>query len=109
MWLKARRGGRSSRLCEGRRQLYASSPHREVRYIVWQLADPGEPEGERDKIGWYYELGLAISHARRTGSGTCVDAAAGLYYPRGPGQPSRWHVEWTNHDVYEGKAQETVS
>ena len=90
--------------------MYGSSPHREVRYVVWQLADPGEPEGERNKIGWYYELGSAISHARRTGPGTCVDAEAGICRDRGPGaRRSQWQVEWVNRNVYEGKAQETVS
>ena len=90
--------------------MYGSSPHREVRYVVWRLVDPGDPEGERDKLGWYYELGLAISQARRIGPGTCVDAEVGLCRDRGLGaRHSRWQVEWVNRNVYEGKAQDTMS
>jgi len=86
------------------------SPHKEVRYIVCRPGDPGDLEGEREKIGWYHHLGLAMSHADRTGPGTCVDAEGGTYYPNGPwGRRSRWEVEWINRNVYRGKGQTTVS
>ena len=86
------------------------SPHKEVRYIVCRLGDPGDLEGEREKIGWHHYLGFAMSHADRTGPGTFVDAEGGTYYPSGPyGQRSRWEVEWINHNVYRGKGQKTVS
>jgi hypothetical protein len=81
------------------------SPHKEVRYVVCRPAGPGEPEGEREEMGRHHELGLAISHARRTGPGTSVHAEGGTFYPSGPGgQHSRWHVEWINHNVYQTKA-----
>jgi hypothetical protein len=86
------------------------SPHKEVRYVVCRLGDPGDLEGEREKIGWHQELGFAMSHADRTGPGTCVDAEGGTYYPSGPcGQHSRWEVEWVNRDVYEGRGRKTAS
>ena len=69
------------------------SPHKEVRYIVCRPGDPGDLEGEREKIGWYPHLGLAMSHADRTGPGTCVDAEGGTYYPSGPwGRLSHRHL-----------------
>ena len=86
------------------------SPYKEVHYIVCRLGDPGDLEGERERIGWHHELGLAIRHADRTGPGTCVDAEAGTYYPRGLyGRRSRWEVEWINRNVYRGKGRKTVS
>ena len=86
------------------------SPHKEVRYIVCRLADSGDLEGGRERIGWHRELGFAMGHADRTGPGTCVDAEAGTYYPsRLYGRRSRWEVEWINRDVYRGKGQKTVS
>ena len=86
------------------------SPHKEVRYIVCLLEDPGDLEGERERIGCHHELGLAMGHADRTGPGTSVDAEGGTYYPGGPwGQRSRWEVEWINRNVYRGKGQKRVS
>jgi hypothetical protein len=86
------------------------SPHKEVRYIVCRLGDRGDREGEREEIGWHHYLGLAMSHADRTGPGTSVDAEGGTYYPSRPwGRRSRWEVEWINRNLYRGKGQTTVN
>ena len=77
---------------------------KEVRYIVSRLRDPDDLEGERERIGWYPYLELAKSQADRTGPGTFVDAEGGYYYgDSGYGRRTRWEVEWTNRDLYEGR------
>ena len=82
-----------------------SLPHRDVRYVVCRLGEPGEPEGEREEIGRHNELGLAINHANRIGPGLSVDAEVGVWHHRGPGaRRSRWHVEWINRNVYQAGA-----
>ena len=77
---------------------------KDVRYIVSRLKDPDDIEGERERIGWYPYLELAKNHADRTGPGTFVDAEGGTYYFGGPSaRHTRWEVEWTNCDLYEGR------
>ena len=86
------------------------SPHKEVRYIVCRLLNPDDPEGEREKLGSYPYLDLAINHANRTGPDAAVDAEGGTHYPGGPyGQCGRWEVEWVNRNVYRGKGRKTGS
>jgi len=77
---------------------------KEVRYIVSRLRDPDDLEGERERIGWYPYLELAKSQADRIGPGTFVDAEGGTFYVDGPyPRRTRWEVEWTNRDLYEGR------
>jgi hypothetical protein len=86
------------------------SPHKEVRYIVCRLVDPGDPEGEREKVSSHRSLDLAMNHANRTGPDAAVDAEGGTFYPSGPyGQSGRWDVEWINRNLYRGKWRKTVS
>ena len=77
---------------------------KEVRYIVSRLKDPDDLEGERERIGWHPYLELAKSQADRTGPGTFVDAEGGTYYSDSPyGRRTRWQVEWTNRNLYQGR------
>ena len=77
---------------------------REVRYIVSRLKDLDDLEGEREIIGRHPYLELARHQADRTGPGTVVDAEGGTHsFDSHYGRRSRWHVEWTNRNLYEGK------
>jgi hypothetical protein len=77
---------------------------KEVRYIVSRLMDPGDLQGEREIIGSYPYLELARHQADRTGPGTFVDAEGGTYsFDSHYGRRSRWQVEWTNRNLYQGK------
>ena len=77
---------------------------KEVRYIVFRLKDPGDLEGEREIVGRYPYLELARHQADRGGPGTFVDAEGGTYYfDSHYGRRSRWQVEWTNRNLYEGR------
>ena len=78
--------------------------NKEVRYIVSRLKNPDDLEGEREIIGCYPYLELARRQADRRGPGTLVDAEGGTYsFDSHYGRRSRWHVEWTNRNLYEGK------
>ena len=77
---------------------------KEVRYIVSRLVDPDNPESERERLGWEPHLEPSQTHANRTGPGTFVDAEGGTFYFDGPhGRRTRWEVDWTNPNLYEGK------
>ena len=79
---------------------------KEVRYIVSRLKNPDDLEGERERLGWHPYLELAKSHADRTGPGTFVDAEGGIFYCDGPyARRTRWEVEWTNRNLYQGRKQ----
>jgi hypothetical protein len=79
------------------------SSHKEVRYVVSRLQEPGNVESARDPIGWHPYLDLAIRHADREGVGTCVDAEGGSYHLEGPyRRRGQWLTEWTNRNLYQG-------
>ncbi len=79
------------------------SSHKEVRYIVSRLADPGDIESPREPIAWHPYLDLAKKHADRIGPGTCVDAEGGSCRLDGPyGRRGVWQAEWTNRNLYQG-------
>jgi hypothetical protein len=77
---------------------------KEVRYVVSRLTNPEDPESEREMLGTHPFLELAKSQADRTGPGTFVDAEGGTFYCDSPhGRRTRWDVEWTNRNLYEGR------
>ena len=77
---------------------------KEVRYVVSRLKNPGDLEGERERIGCHPYLELARSHADRMGSDTFVDAEGGTYYFDGAStRHTRWETEWTNRNLYRGR------
>ncbi|OFW58651.1 MAG: hypothetical protein A2133_07970 [Actinobacteria bacterium RBG_16_64_13] len=77
---------------------------KEIRYIVCRLKDPDDLDSERETLGWHPFIELAKSQADRTGPGTFVDAEGGTLYFDGPsGRHTRWQVEWTNRNLYQGK------
>jgi hypothetical protein len=79
------------------------SSHKEVRYIVSRLVDPGDIEGARVPLDWHPYLDLAKKHADRVGAGTCVDAEGGSYRLDGSfRQRGQWQTEWTNRNLYQG-------
>ena len=77
---------------------------REVRYIVFRLEDPNDPESTRQPIGCFPHLDLAKKEADRYGSGGTVDAQGGSYsFDGARARQNQWRTDWINPNIYQGR------
>jgi hypothetical protein len=75
---------------------------REVRYVVFSLEDPDDPESRRHPIGSFPYLDVAKKEADRYGPGSCIDAEGGCYSSEGS-RHARWQADWVNLNIYQGR------